>query len=314
MPTAGDSTDLHTAAQIYLGLGWPVIPVCTDPERGKAAAVEWKAYQRRKPTPVDIDRWFAEGGHTGLAILTGPISGLVVLDFDDPALAECFTSEYSDLAETRTIRTRRGTHFYFRLPPHLGLASRMLPGVDVLSGGRYVVAPPTVIGGCEYTVVRGGMPRLLDAPALSRLERFLDYVAPAASLPEEQKNRNLGPSGAFKGHSSERSLEPLSPSLTAYDLIGLYRFLAVQGSRNQALFQVSLRARDTGWTAGQVEALLADVHVVQPPNGVHRPETHERRRREAVNTIHSAFSQRSRPVQPPEPVEASISCAVTRIL
>lgn len=52
--------------------------------------------------------------------------------------------------------------------------------------------------------------------------------------------------------------------MTASDLVALYRHLAARFGRNQALFQISLRARDEGWPLEQAVACLADAHARQP--------------------------------------------------
>src|SRR5690606_37262133 len=82
-----------------------------------------------------------------------------------------------DLITTRTVLTRRGQHLYFRIPPHLSIASRKLAGVDLLSDGHYVVAPPTVIAGHEYRLGRGGLPKTLTQDGLDRINAFLDRHA-----------------------------------------------------------------------------------------------------------------------------------------
>ena len=53
--------------------------------------------------------------------------------------------------------------------------------------------------------------------------------------------------------------------------------LAASG-RNNALFRVTCQARDHGWTRAEIQALLLDVHVVQPPSNPHQVETPEQRR------------------------------------
>ena len=156
--SAAGNTTLHTFAQVYLALGYAVIPV----QPNKVAAVEWKPYQRRRPTLVNLQHWFVRQQHTNIAIITGAISRLVVLDFDDPILFQQFKTRHSDLAETRTIRTKRGYHLYFHLLPQFSLPSRKLPGVDLLSDGRYAIAPPSIIDGHTYKVAYGGQPRTLE--------------------------------------------------------------------------------------------------------------------------------------------------------
>src|SRR5690606_10987671 len=103
--------------------------------------------------------------------------------FDDEALGERFATQYPELAVTRTVRTRRGQHLYFRVAPHLRVSSRKLAGVDLLSDGHYVVAPPSVIEGHAYTVGRGGLPKALTQADVDRINVFLDGHARRAVAP-----------------------------------------------------------------------------------------------------------------------------------
>ena len=88
----------------------------------------------------------------GLGIVTGRVSKLVVLDFDSETIFNDFKAQYPDLLETHTVRSAgRGLpHLYFKLPDHLHLDSQKGQGIDLLSDGRYVVAPPTIINDQPY--------------------------------------------------------------------------------------------------------------------------------------------------------------------
>ena len=70
----------HHAAE-YVERGWSVIPL-----RGKRPAIpSWTEYQTRRPTQDEIRSWFSNSsGSTppNIGIVTGSISGLVVVDCD----------------------------------------------------------------------------------------------------------------------------------------------------------------------------------------------------------------------------------------
>jgi hypothetical protein len=284
----------HTFAQSYLALGYAVIPVYDN----KVAAVEWKPYQRRRPTEIELQQWFVRQQHTNVAIITGAISRLVVLDFDDPALFQQFEAQYDNLAATRTIQTRRGYHLYFQLPPQLHLASRKLVGVDLLSDGRYAIAPPSTSNGYTYKVTCGGQPKTLGLRDITRIQGFLDSLTKPITGCLEHSHRLMASSPSKAGY-----FELLSYCITSADLVGLYHYLAPREGRNEALFKVSLRARDAGWDVTQTVALLADKHVQQQPNGRHCTESISQRRREAEKTIHSAFSRPARMTTVSEPMQ-----------
>src|SRR6185503_11097147 len=147
----------------YFHLGYAVIPLLGDfdPSRPKVAARAWSAYQQRLATLDEINQWFSpSGGAAAIGLVTGRVSRLAVLDFDSHDLFADFRRRFPDLLETRTVQSAgRGLpHLYFHVPSHLRLASQKRQGVDLLSDGRYVVAPPSTINGQAYRITRGGMP------------------------------------------------------------------------------------------------------------------------------------------------------------
>lgn len=304
----------------YLALGWSVLPVWGDakPELAKVAAVEWSIYQRRRAPNADLDLWYSRRRCAGLGIVTGTLSQLVVLDFDDPQIAQTFEAQCPNLASTRTVLTRRGFHFYFHIPPHFHVQTRKLAGVDLLSDGCYVVAPPTVIDGHEYRVGRGGLPKTLDQADIQRINAFLDaHAQKRAVAPAEQPKAASGvylaecegktQEGAFPRQHESLLSAPASESeenatfLTGEALVRWYEGLARQGSRNVALFKTACLARDHGWQLEATISMLAGAHIGAPAVGQHRHESPRARHREAVRTVRSAFSK---PVRRPKPKDA----------
>jgi hypothetical protein len=295
LSNAGDSNysiTLNQAARGYQALGFSVIPVHSDT---KAAAVPWKLYQQRQATEAELGRWFQR--YTGLGIVTGAVSRLLVLDFDDPHLYQRFRRAYPDLSQTYTVRTRRGWHLYYRLPAGFTLRIRSGQGIDLKAEGGMVVAPPTVIDGHTYTLSKAVPPQNLSEKAIESMLAFFAWSGP--DIPEAGVK---GQEGAFSCEieaSSESYSHSLTPFVTSHDLVSRYRCYARQDSRNDTLFNVSLYVRDHNGTVQQAIDSLADLHARQPANGPHRPESYEQRYREAVATILSAFSRPPRrPVEP----------------
>ena len=142
-----DAQRIHDAALRYLCLGWSVIPVRP---RGKTPLVHWQEYQRRLPTDTEIEAWFRHWRFANVGIITGKISGLVVLDVDprhggDQSLAE-WRQRYGDLPETvRATTGGGGRHVYFATPQRvLGNRAGVMPGIDLRAEGGLVVAPPSI--------------------------------------------------------------------------------------------------------------------------------------------------------------------------
>jgi hypothetical protein len=324
---SGYSEYLFTIAQCYLGLGYSVLPVYgnLDIQRAKVCPIPWTYFQQRRATHTDLRNWFIHMGYGGVAIVCGRISGLIVLDFDDPALAQEFARRYPDLTETWTVQSggRRLPHYYYRLPLHASVASQRREGVDLQSGGRYVVAPPTTTLTMEWRVLRGGQPKMLTERDLRRISGFV-----AARTSESQENASDPPLFPFLSASDreDRRSVPQHPAATLVSdegdggkldassriehtpassstagtqspargdtnkLVSHYLKLAPSG-RNEALFHASIWARDHGWGEQDVKGCLIDPHIRKLPTYQHQSETPDQRRREAVRTIESAFSR-----------------------
>lgn len=280
------------AAEFGLHTGYSVIPVHADSasERAKVAAIHWKPYQYRRATQADVHRWFNSERHRGLAIVTGAISNLVVLDFDDAALAQTFANHHPQLTETYTARsaTRGLPHYYYRLAIGTQVTTQKRKGVDLLSNGCYVITPPTIIDGNAYGVIRGGAAKVLTNAEIDLILRFLDEQH--KDTPESVK------------YAEKRQIQPITvpalPELSACEssayrpdsLRALYQHLAPLIGRNEALFRVSIQARDNGWTKQMVVDALVVSHIEQPSRtGI--VETSARRLQEGLRTIASAFSR-----------------------
>lgn len=129
---------LLRAAEYYLSLGWPVFPVSPD----KVPLVNWKKYQSELPTKQDLKNWFNDDFADGLAIVTGSISKLIVLDFEKGA-------RIPKLPLTASVATGGGgIHYYYSLPEGVKIRNSARPLgkeflMDVRAEGGYVVAPPS---------------------------------------------------------------------------------------------------------------------------------------------------------------------------
>lgn len=268
---------LFGAAAYYGQLGFSVIPIWGNirPEQPKAAAVDWKIWQYRRADINQLSSWFTHNRYGGLALVTGSISRLLVLDFDRQELADEFRKRYPELAKTRVVRSAgRGLpHFYYRLPHAISITSRRVAGLDLLADGRYVVAPPTAIGDVAYEVVQSGQALLLDAAQIEQIQAFVSEL------------------------DGRVALEPTDPTairrmVTADQLLGNLRTASSSG-RNQALFETACMARDAGWTVPNTTALLLP-HFVRMRGLRGAPETLARREQEGMKTIASAFSRPAR--------------------
>ncbi len=300
---ANHAVRLYEAACLYLQAGWSVVPLWGDsrPEMPKAPAVQWRDYQQRLPTQMEIERWFLRENHVALGIVCGSLSRLMVVDFDTPELAEEFERCYPDLAFTLVVRSgqRRMPHYYYHLPEQLRVHSRHIQGADLLGEGAYVVAVPTEISGHSWEFMCDEVPLLLSPADLKRIITFFG-VREYVDSGEEQQTRQLSPIVDTPATNKSPALHPEPQPQSTLDVSAQtaqnwYHALAIQIGRNNALFRISCYLRDYGWSRAEVLRLLINVHIVQPPPAGHTVETPQQREAEAFKTICSAFKKLPRP-------------------
>jgi len=120
---------------------------------GKQPLVAWKEFQSRRPGPDDLTTWFAgETKATGIGIVTGHISDLVVVDCDSRQDAEFWQVEHG--SSPLVVDTGGGgVHFYYALgADELRNRVRLLGRqIDLRADGGYVAAPPSLhLSGARY--------------------------------------------------------------------------------------------------------------------------------------------------------------------
>ncbi len=126
--------------------GLSVIPVPPPGPHGdgKRPALPWKTYQQRRPTEAELSGWFAAGDQN-VGIVTGAVSGVVVLDADSPE-ALLWLTRRVPYTPWQT-QTARGFHLFYRHPggdvPNRAKlrVSTGRQAVDVRGDGGYVVGP-----------------------------------------------------------------------------------------------------------------------------------------------------------------------------
>jgi hypothetical protein len=138
---------IEQAALSYLARGWSVITVAP---RSKRPNVRWEEFQHRQPTEQELRSWLARRPDANVGIVTGAVSGIVVLDVDPRhggrASLERWERTHGRLPDTLEARTGGGgRHLYFAHPGgelrnRVGLA----PGLDLRGDGGVIVAPPSV--------------------------------------------------------------------------------------------------------------------------------------------------------------------------
>ena len=151
------SAAAHSSLEIALSLarrGLSIIPVprpiAGTPKGqvgdGKVPAISWKEFQQRRATEDEIRRWFAH--EQNIAIITGAISGVVVVDVDS---SEAHAWIIKRLPRTPwQVKTARGYHLFYRHPGRLVRnKARINTGagqiaLDVRGDGGFVIAPRSI--------------------------------------------------------------------------------------------------------------------------------------------------------------------------
>src|SRR5215204_4465387 len=176
----------------YRRRGWSPIPI---KERSKEPnLLELEPYLNRKATEEELRAW----SWSGVGIVTGPLSGVLVLDVDGPEGEEELRKHGHPV--TPMVRTARGgLHLYFKHPEqHVRTRIRIAPGLDVKASGGYAVAPPSVgENGRRYEwIVSPEEASLADPPEwlmwLLERERAKGPAAPVGErIPPGERNKVL---------------------------------------------------------------------------------------------------------------------------
>ena len=203
----------------YMHYGWHVVPIhgvmvsrygemkctcgrddCSSPGKHPTTPNGLKNATTRKDW---IEAWWKKWPYANIGIVTGQVSGIVVVDIDprhggNDSLDDLFVKHgaFSDTAEV--ITGGGGRHFYFK---HPGVAvknsvGKLGAGIDVRGDGGYVLAPPSEhISGGRYEWEASSDPeqsQLADMP-----KWLLDVLASPA------KNADIAVAHGAPGESSQ---------------------------------------------------------------------------------------------------------------
>lgn len=139
--------NLINEAKKHMEAGFSIIPVNISLDKKgkyqKKPLVRWQDYQKVQATEFELNKWKELKNFNGLGLVTGKISGVVVLDIDDPSLVEKL-----ELPATPTVKSiSGGYHYYFKFPDNLDVKNHqsLLPHIDIRGEGGFIVVPPSGI-------------------------------------------------------------------------------------------------------------------------------------------------------------------------
>jgi hypothetical protein len=229
-------------AKYLLSQGISVIPIKgrtgNTEDEYKKPVISWKLFQQRLPSMKEIVEWF-QFSRYNLAIVTGQISRLLVLDIDDRHNGMQSIAN-KVIPNTWQDKTPGGNHYYFRWHPTLNdkttSVSNLLPGVDIRGNGGYVIVPPSVgYNGLTYSWIKSPKntplayppPWLLDA--INKQVRIVEvankqgWIAEAlAGVKEGNRDQTfIRLAGRFwhDGLEAEEIFELLKPTLKELDSV-----------------------------------------------------------------------------------------------
>ena len=213
-----EKQDFIKYALLYLNKGISVIPISGEGDMKKPPqGFAWKKYQNIMATPAEVQAWADSYPNLNLGIVTGAISGIVVIDIDDRNIADTIDVP----KDTPMTITGKGYHVYCKMPkePIKNSASKIADHVDIRGNGGYVLAPPSMhLSGNQYAWLND-----LDTPLADLPQWIIQKYYPTDKKPKETKVKVT----------------------TDKEVLG-------EGSRNDTLFRSACRLRKTGLSEEEV--------------------------------------------------------------
>lgn len=145
-------------AKMYKKMGLSVIPLHPNT---KIPLIPWKPYRKKIADDTQILEWFDNDDNQNIGIVTGEISSIAVIDYDD---ADVYNPDL-----TPTVSTPKGYHCYYNWYEGITNASlgQKTQPIDIRGEGGFVVAPPSIVDGKQYKWLKGKTPKipLKDIPS-----------------------------------------------------------------------------------------------------------------------------------------------------
>jgi hypothetical protein len=106
-------------------------------------------YKDATRDPAVIETWWRRVPSYNVAVATGRVSGIIVVDIDNEdaeTRIKELEADYSPLPATVESITSRGRHLFFKCPEQevRNSTGKVALGVDIRASGGYVLVPPSV--------------------------------------------------------------------------------------------------------------------------------------------------------------------------
>jgi hypothetical protein len=261
-------------------LNWSVIPVGED----KRPLISWKQYQTERATPEQIQQWQHELNPPAWGVVTGPVSDMIVLDFDGkPGKRWMEAWKLSP-----HVQTGHGFHVHFNYPGRHVInisnvknkeTNEQWLGVDSRGDGGYAIfCGRSVTGSYELLEELDTFYNLEDLPPNLLQALFEDY-------PKTHKRED----DPFNNSAHKKPKPELGPELLDR---ATQKVKKLEG-RNEAGIWLACQLRDNLFSRNQAEKILLCYQTLVPETDAHgddKPYTVE----EAMASVDSAWSREPR--------------------
>jgi hypothetical protein len=172
------SNDVRAAAMALLAHGWSLLPLRAGEKR---PLLKWEALQQQAAGKTEVRRWFERWPDANIGVVSGAVSGLIILDIDprhggEESLARIEKRQGATPPTVESATGGGGRHLYFRHPGGtVHNRVNLRPGMDLRGDGGYVVAPPSLHpSGKRYAWAPGRNPdEISPAPPPAWLKRLI---------------------------------------------------------------------------------------------------------------------------------------------
>ena len=185
--------EIKKSGIFYIKSGLSVIPVGKD----KRPLIEWREFQTRRATLEEFLLWTEKFPEMQLGIVTGQISGIIVVDVDKPDL------DISWLPETAVVRTGSGgTHWYYSFVSGFKNKARIKEFIDIRAEGGMVLAPPSENLKGKYTWLKQVQPQPFPVHLFQDVNEVspTSYVAMQSDFPGYGAGQRNDQTARYVGH------------------------------------------------------------------------------------------------------------------
>ena len=146
--------ELDALYKYYINtLHWSLVPM----DINKQPLIKWNEYQDRCATVEEVESWLSNPQCVGVAVVTGKISDITVVDIDPRH--EGNVNLFGDEKYPHSKTGGDGRHYFFKYDPNIPNGITIMPGVEIKNDGGLIILPPSLHkSGKQYEWLVSGLP------------------------------------------------------------------------------------------------------------------------------------------------------------